>query len=113
MTKEHDNNGQQTATEPLRPGAWCGERYAKLLGAEIATEIHNASPDDGYTAEDEESRNWLTDLYGNLRVLDLRDSQKVGAFLKKHFGDRVGTLSEEDLGICAEAFADEIGRLEV
>lgn len=107
MTVESKTNGQQAA-EPLRPGAWCGERYAKLLGAEIATEIHTARPDDGYTAEDEESRTWLTGLYGSLRDLDLRDPQKVGVFLKKHFGDRVGTLDDQELDICAEAFADAI-----
>ena len=105
-----DNDQTEQVVEPLTPGSWCGERYAKLLGREIAEEVLNGDKDGGAYEADDETRSWWVEFYGELRSLDLRDHDEVAAFLRKHYGQRVGDLNEDELTACAEVFAEVLQR---
>lgn len=95
--------------EPWTVGGWCGERYAKHLGVQIAEEIIEEDRETHLDYNDE-TRQWWTDFYGRLRALDRRDIDEVGAFLKRFYEDRVGDLDEKELAECAEQFSERMDR---
>ncbi len=102
------NTQAQEEQEEVRVGGWCGERYAKHLGVQIAEEI--IGQDEETHLEDEETRQWWTDFYGHLRSLDLGDIDEVRAFLLRFYEDRVGALDDGELAECAEQFSERILR---
>jgi hypothetical protein len=108
MNEEATTVEENEEIEVWSPGSVFGERYARLVGQEIADEVMEASPDDGFDDQTEEGRNWLTDFYGELRRLNFSDPSNLVDFLHEYYGDRLKDLTRDELTACAEAFGERI-----